>query len=96
MAAQLHEADVVIVGAGVAGTLIGHRLAKAGTKVLILEAGPWVDRAQALRTYRESPVKTPEVPYPAQPYAPRPTVLDLRNGYYVQDGPATFGSTSRM
>ncbi|MBN1237822.1 MAG: GMC family oxidoreductase, partial [Gammaproteobacteria bacterium] len=27
------------------------------------------------------------------PYAPRPTVLDLRDGHYVQDGPATFGST---
>jgi choline dehydrogenase-like flavoprotein len=93
VATEPFESDVVVVGAGVAGTLIGHRLARSGLKVLILEAGPWIDRANALRTYRESPAKTPEVPYPAQPYAPRPTVLDLRAGYYVQDGPATFGST---
>jgi len=91
--AETYEADVVIVGAGIAGTLIGYRLAKAGASVLILEAGPRVDRAAALRAYREDPAKTPESPYPPQAYAPRPTVLDLRTGYYVQDGPATFGST---
>lgn len=88
-----YEADVVIVGAGIAGTLVGHRLARDGLKVLILEAGPWVDRAEAVRTYRDNPIKTPDAPYPLQSYAPRPTVLDLRDGYYVQDGPATFGST---
>jgi choline dehydrogenase-like flavoprotein len=88
-----YEADVVIVGAGIAGTLVGHRLASAGLGVLILEAGPWVDRAQALRTYRSNPIKTPDAPYPPLSYAPRPTVLDLRSGHYVQDGPATFGST---
>jgi choline dehydrogenase-like flavoprotein len=87
------EADVVIVGAGIAGTLVGHRLARAGVRVVILESGPWVDRGEALRAYRNNPVKTPEAPYPLQPYAPRPSVLDLRDGYYVQDGPATFGST---
>jgi choline dehydrogenase-like flavoprotein len=91
--AETYEADVVIVGAGIAGTLVGHRLAKVGARVLILEAGPRVDRIAALRAYREDPAKTPESPYAAQPYAPRPTVLDLRNGYYVQDGAGTFGST---
>jgi choline dehydrogenase-like flavoprotein len=91
--AERYEADVVIVGAGIAGTLVGYRLASAGRDVLILEAGPWVDRAEALRAYRSNPIKTPDAPYPSQPYAPRPTVLDLRDGYYVQDGPATFGST---
>lgn len=91
--AERYEADVVIVGAGIAGTLVGYRLASAGRDVLILEAGPWVNRAEALRAYRSNPIKTPDAPYPSQPYAPRPTVLDLRDGYYVQDGPATFGST---
>lgn len=88
-----YEADVIIVGAGVAGTLVGYRLAKAGVKVVILESGPWVDRAEAVRTYQSNPIKTPESPYPMQAYAPRPSVLSLRDGYYVQDGPATFGST---
>jgi choline dehydrogenase-like flavoprotein len=93
MAENTYSADVVIVGAGVAGTLMAYRLATAGHQVLVLEAGPWVDRAEAVRAYRENPIKTPDAPYPEQPYAPRPTVLSLRDGYYVQDGPATFGST---
>lgn len=91
--ADRYEADVVIVGAGIAGTLVGYRLARAGLGVLILESGPRVDREEALRAYRANPVKTPDAPYPFQPYAPRPSVLSLRDGYYVQDGPATFGST---
>jgi glucose dehydrogenase len=91
--ADRYEADVVIVGAGIAGTLVGHRLAAAGLDVLILEAGPWLDRAEAVQRYRSNPIKTPDAPYAPLPYAPRPTVLDLRAGHYVQDGPATFGST---
>ena len=90
---ERHEADVVIVGAGIAGTLVAYRLARAGVKVLILEAGPWVDRAEAVRAYRSNPIKTPDAPYPLLAHAPRPSVLTLRDGYYVQDGPATFGST---
>ena len=37
-------ADVVIVGSGVAGALLAARLAAAGVKVAILEAGAKVDR----------------------------------------------------
>ena len=33
------EFDVVIIGSGIAGALAAHRLAEAGRKVLILEAG---------------------------------------------------------
>jgi choline dehydrogenase-like flavoprotein len=87
------EADVVIVGAGIAGTLVAYRLARVGVRVLVLEAGTWVDRAEAVRRYRTNPVKTPDAPYAELAHAPRPTVLDLRDGYYVQDGTATFGST---
>jgi choline dehydrogenase-like flavoprotein len=71
---------------------VGWVLARAGATVLILEAGPRVDRAQAVETYRRAVAKTPESPYPDVPYAPRPTVLDLK-GYYVQDGPDLFKST---
>jgi choline dehydrogenase-like flavoprotein len=87
------NADVIIVGAGIAGTLVGYRLAQAGAKVIILEAGPWVDRTEAVRTYQLNPIKTPDAPYPILDSAPFPTVLSLRDGYYVQDGPDTFGST---
>ena len=40
------DADVVIVGSGVAGALLAARLAAAGVKVAILEAGARVDGAR--------------------------------------------------
>ena len=88
-----HSADVVIVGAGVAGLLVAYRLAQAGAKVLVLESGPRVNRAEAVETYRLSATKVPEAPYPDVPHAPRPTVIALEDGYYVQEGPDIFGST---
>lgn len=86
------KAQVVIVGAGVAGMLVAYRLAQAGVQVVVLEAGPPVNRAEALATYRTALIKVPEAPYPDTPYAPRPTVADLE-GYYVQEGPTFFKST---
>lgn len=86
------KAHVVIVGAGVAGMLAAYRLAQAGVKVLVLEAGPSINRAQALERYRNAVAKTPESPYPDTFYAPRPTVLNLEE-YYVQEGPTLFKST---
>ena len=86
------SADVVIVGSGVAGSLVAVRLAKAGLKVLILEAGPRVQRNAALATYRDALIKIPEAPYPDTPYAPRPR-SDNPDHYYLQNGPDKFGST---
>jgi glucose dehydrogenase len=37
------DADVVIIGSGVAGSLIAWRLTEAKLKILILEAGPRID-----------------------------------------------------
>jgi choline dehydrogenase-like flavoprotein len=86
-----YDADVVIVGAGVAGLLAAWRLATAGTRVLVLESGPRVNRAEAVETYRQAVVKTPESPYPDVPYAPRPALAAL-DDYYVQVGPVDFKS----
>jgi choline dehydrogenase-like flavoprotein len=85
------SADVVIVGSGVAGSLVAARLARAGLKVLILEAGPRVQRAAALAQYRGALIKVPESPYPEAPFAPRPR-SDQPGHYYLQNGPDTFAS----
>ena len=45
------DADVAIVGAGIAGALIATRLAAAGIKVVVLEAGPRVARGDAVTQF---------------------------------------------
>ncbi|MBK9117264.1 MAG: GMC family oxidoreductase [Betaproteobacteria bacterium] len=87
--ADILTADVVIVGSGVAGAITGYSLARAGAKVLILEAGPRVDRAKAVVQFRNSPTKGPNSPYPANPKVPQPDPDDI-GSYYVQAGPVTF------
>ncbi|HEY3246928.1 MAG TPA: GMC family oxidoreductase [bacterium] len=91
-AAEPLTADVVIVGAGVAGALVAWKLAAAGVKVIVLESGPEVSRQDAVAAYQQSAVKLPETPYPSVPYAPRPSVANLQE-YYVQEGPDLFSST---
>ena len=87
--ADILTADVVIVGSGVAGAITGYSLARAGARVLILEAGPRVDRAKAVVQFRNSPTKGPNSPYPANPKVPQPDPDDI-GSYYVQAGPVTF------
>ena len=86
------DCDVAIVGSGISGALIAWTLARAGVKVIILEAGPAVNRAKgldhALATNIDS---TPDAPYPQHAWAPSPATLDPKN-YLVQTGPDLFVS----
>ncbi len=88
--------DVVVVGSGVAGALVAWQLAKTGADVTILEAGPPIDRDEAVEKFRAATAKVPESPYPNTDWAPRPSVLEIGvpgTGYFIQEGPDPFGST---
>lgn len=99
--------DVVIVGGGLAGALVAKRLSKDGRSVLIVEAGTGQGESYGgylgfLNTFYTELAKTPEAPYPTNPNAPQPTVLDVNPitpghpdtaGYFVQMGPQPFRST---
>jgi choline dehydrogenase-like flavoprotein len=73
--------DVVIVGAGLAGSIIAYQLGLAGKKVLIIESGVAVpvSREAYMERFYTQLAKTPESPYPDNPNAPRATVLQLGN-----------------
>lgn len=67
------SADVVIVGSGVAGSLIAHQLSMSGASVLMLEAGPDVPRWRIVENYRNNPAKDDNMrPYPHSRIAPHP------------------------
>jgi glucose dehydrogenase len=86
------QADVVIVGAGLAGGLVASQLVQSGVRVLVLESGPAIDRSKALQTFFEldNGVKgIPDGPYPEVAYAPKPYTLDPDH-YLVQRGPDKF------
>src|SRR5689334_79199 len=46
------QADIVVVGSGVAGALVAYELARAGKSVLMLEAGPRLPRWEIVERFR--------------------------------------------
>lgn len=98
--------DVVIVGAGVVGAIFAKELTEKGRSVLVLEAGAgdsfsFEGYRANLNDYYTAWIREPESPYPFNPAAPQPTVLDYfhqkfpitDSGYFVQLGPQPFSST---
>jgi len=79
------EADVIIVGSGVSGALLGAKLAQAGVKVAILEAGARVDRAVARPSFWNVAIRVPECRYPLSPQAEHPLSNDP-DYWYRQTG----------
>ena len=71
MATQF-DADVLVVGSGVLGSLTAHALATAGKAVILLEAGPRVPRWQLVERFRNVADKSDaNRPYPDQAWAPK-------------------------
>ncbi len=93
--------DAVIVGAGIAGSLIANQLSQAGQHVLILEAGPAEDLTLAgyenyLTRFYQAASKDNQAPYQHNPNAPMPRSTDAgritpgqtdASTYLVQAGP---------
>ncbi|NIE83068.1 MULTISPECIES: GMC family oxidoreductase [unclassified Burkholderia] len=79
------SADVVIVGAGAAGSVAALELASSGLSVLVLDAGPRVTRGEIVENFRNAPVTTRALttPYPPKPWALAPTFYDTEGK--VQD-----------
>ena len=90
MSEQL-SADIVVIGSGIVGSLAARRLALQGASVLILEAGPRLDRGRIVAAFRNSSIKGNWMsPYPPSPWAPHPIYAPTDNGYLKQAGPYQY------
>src|ERR1700723_4237680 len=85
-------ADVVIVGTGIVGCLIAEQMLDAGLSVLMLEAGPRVDRWRIVENFRNLPPTLRlhfDAPYPPTPWGPHMrSYTDAAAAEYLQlEGP---------
>jgi glucose dehydrogenase len=81
------QADVIIIGSGIAGALCAWRLAQHGVRVLVLEAGPRVERSQIVERFASAHRYDFSFGYPNSPNAPRPDWGEGPDNYILQDGP---------
>ena len=89
------EADVVIVGSGIVGGLMADALVSQGYSVLVLEAGPRIERAQAVENWRNMPLHNRagsdfQGLYPQSEYATAPLYFP-ENDYIKLTGPNGSG-----
>jgi choline dehydrogenase-like flavoprotein len=80
-------ADVVIVGSGIAGALCAYRLAQQGVTVLMLEAGPRLQREEIVAGFKATTQHDFSAGYPNPDWAPRPDWSKATDNYIVQTGP---------
>ncbi|MFG2525326.1 GMC oxidoreductase [Streptomyces sp. NPDC048527] len=93
--------DVIVVGAGIAGSLVARKLGECGRRVLVLEAGvrdadPERGHREALERYFAASAKVPGSALAPNPAAPWPEVTDLGggpgDGHLVQRGRLPYAS----
>ena len=87
--------DVVIVGAGIAGSVAARELAQAGKRVLVVEAGAADNLTlpgfqSYLQRFYGAVDKNPNAPFPANPNAPSPCDF---GDYFVEAGPMPLGGS---
>ncbi|TAL39350.1 MAG: GMC family oxidoreductase [Alphaproteobacteria bacterium] len=82
-------ADVVIIGSGVAGAMTAYKLAQKGVRVLVLEAGPRIDRADMVRAFTQTYKRDYSGGYPNVPWAPRPDWTEPGKSNIEFNGPDT-------
>jgi choline dehydrogenase-like flavoprotein len=81
------SADVVVIGSGIAGVMCAWRLASNGLKVIVLEAGPRVERADIVREFTKTYKFDLSAGFPNVEWAPRPDWSTPRDDYIRQTGP---------
>lgn len=75
MASEIYDADVIVIGSGVMGSLAANKLAQKGKSVIILEAGKRMPRWKIVDSFRNngnvsSNAGNRNQPYPNEPWAP--------------------------
>src|SRR5258708_28617566 len=80
------QADVVVIGSGVAGAFSAWRLAARGLRVLVLEAGPRIERGDIVVGFSSSPRFSLTAGCPNPSWAPRPEWGAGDDSYIVQKG----------
>jgi choline dehydrogenase-like flavoprotein len=89
---DITQADVVVVGTGVVGCIVAEQALDAGLSVLMLEAGPRVERWEIVENYRNLPPTSRlhfNAPYPPRLWAPHlvSDTLEQAREYLQLEGP---------
>jgi glucose dehydrogenase len=85
----MSDADVIVVGAGTAGGLVAEVLARRGLRVVILEAGPRIERWALVERFRNGSDRDDFMqPYPGVAHAPQG--LGSESDYIIQNGPDPY------
>ncbi|UCI22682.1 GMC family oxidoreductase (plasmid) [Mesorhizobium sp. B2-1-8] len=91
--ADILSADFIVVGSGIMGSLVAHKLALAGASVIILEAGPRVTRGELVARFRNSTRRSDWMsPYPPASWAPHPVYQPEPNNHLIQAGPYPYAA----